>query len=114
MTAYRFQRGESVSLALEVASGDAAIVSGVTARLKAAGAGRGTVDAETPVAATFDVSFVAAAGAEPARWLLGLSPTVCATLIPGNYLADARLSVGGGVAITETVALTIREAVTSS
>ncbi len=113
MNTYTFQRGETVSLALAVVSGDPAIVSGVTAAIKPLTAGRATPDPAVPVAAQFDVSFVAAAGEEPARWLLTLGSTATAALPAGPYLADARLAVAGGVSITETVALTLRDAVTS-
>jgi len=113
MTPYIFQGGVSISLALDVVSGDPAIVGTVTAAMKPVAAGRVTADPTTAVAANFDVSFVAAAGGEPARWLLGLSPAVSATLTPGHYAADAWLVVGGGVAITETVAIRIRPSVTT-
>lgn len=110
---YVFQRGETVALALAVVAGDPAIVAGITAAIKPVTAGRGTPDPSVPVAASFDVSFLAAAGDEPARWLLTLSPAVSASLIAGSYFADARLVTAGGVSITETVALTLRDAVTS-
>jgi hypothetical protein len=110
---YIFQRGETVSLALAVVSGDAAVVISVTAAIKPVTAGRGTPDPAVPVAASFAVSFSAAAAGEPARWLLTLPPAVTAALPAGSYLADARLVTAGGVCITETVALTLRDAVTS-
>ncbi len=110
---YTFQRGETVALALAVVSGDPAIVGTVSAAVKLATEGRALPDPAAPVVATFDVAFVAAVGADPARWLLTLTPTVTAALPAGHYLADARLSVGGGVAITETIGLRLRDAVTS-
>lgn len=110
---YTFQRGETVSLALAVVSGDPARVASVTAAVKPVTAGRSTPDPTVPVAASFDVSFAAAAFDEPARWLFTLTPAMSASLAAGSYLADARLVVAGGVCITETVALTLRDAVTS-
>jgi hypothetical protein len=109
---YIFQCGETVSLALAVVSGDPGIVSAVTAAMKPVTAGRSTPDPAVPVAASFAVSFLAAAGDEPARWLLTLAPAVTASLPAGRYLADARIVVAGGVSITETVALSLRDAVT--
>jgi hypothetical protein len=110
---YIFQRGETVSLALAVVSGDPGIVTGVTAAIKPVTPGRGTPDPGVPVAANFSVSFVGAQGNESARWLLTLSPATSAALSAGSYLADARLAMTGGVSITETVALSVRDAVTS-
>ena len=110
---YTFQRGETVALALAVVSGDPGIVGTVTAAIKPAVEGRATPDPATPIAATFDVAFAAAAGADPARWLLTLVPAVTAALPAGAYLADARLTVGGRLAMTETIGLRLRDAVTS-
>lgn len=110
---YTFQRGETVALALAVVSGNPAIVGAVTAAIKPAVEGRALPDPATPVAATFSVAFVAAAGTDPARWLLTLTPAVTAALPAGTYLADARLAVGGGVTITETIGLRLRDAVMS-
>lgn len=106
---YTFQRGETVALALAVVAGDPAIIAEVRAGIKPVTAGRATPDPAVPVAASFDVAFDAAGN----RWLLTLAPTVTAALAAGGYLVDARLAVAGGVSITETVALTLRDAVTS-
>jgi len=110
---YIFQRGETVALALAVVSGDPAIVGTVTAAMKPAVEGRSWPDPAAPAVADFTVSFVAASGADPARWFLTLTPAVTAALAAGDYLADAKLTVGGGVAITETIGLRLRDAVTS-
>ncbi len=110
---YIFQRGESVALALAVVSGDAAAVDIVTAAMKRVAPGRSGVDPSAPIVATFGVSFVAATTSDPAHWLLSLAPASSAALAAGNYVADARLIVGSGVAITETIAITLRDAVTS-
>jgi len=110
---YIFQRGESITLALEAVSGDPAAVGAVTAALKPLAAGRAAPDPDTPVVASFTVNFVAASGADPARWLLTLTAAQSAGLAAGSYVADARLGIGGGIAITETVTLRLRDAVTS-
>jgi len=109
---YTFQQGESIAMALDVVSGDPGIVGAVSAAMKPVAAGRSSADPTTAVAAAFDVSFIAANANDPARWLLSLSPSVSAELLPGSYVADARLTVGGGVLITETVAIRIRPSVT--
>lgn len=110
---YTFQRGETVALALAVVSGDPTVVGAVTAAIKPVAEGRRTPDPATPVAADFDVAFVAGSWADPARWLLTLTPAITAALPAGSYFADARLTVGGGVTITETISLQLRDAVTS-
>jgi len=110
---YTFQRGETVALALAVVSGDPAIVGAVTAAVKPAVEGRALPDPASPVVATFNVTYIAATSDAPARWLLTLTPAMTAALAAGNYLADAKLTVGGGVVITETIDLRLRDAVTS-
>lgn len=110
---YTFQRGETVALALAVVAGDPAVVGTVTAAIKPAVEGRQTPDPATPIATSFDVTFAAASQTDPARWLLTLTPAVTSALAAGSYLADARLTVGGGVVITETISLRLRDAVTS-
>jgi hypothetical protein len=113
MQPYVFQRGETVSLALEAVSGDPLMVSAVTAAMKPLAPGRATPDPEAAVAATFSVTFVAAGGGDPARWLLTLSAVESAALAAGSYAADARLVIGGGVAITDMVRLRLEDAVTT-
>lgn len=113
MTPYVFQRGETISLALDTLSGDPATITTITAQLKAVPAGRTTVPAGVPEAATFDVSPRVAAGDVPAGWNLTIAAPVSAALLAGSYLADAKLTVAGGVIITDSVALRIRDAVTS-
>jgi hypothetical protein len=104
---YTFQRGETLALALDVVSGSFASVTGVTAALKPLAAGRTIVDASAP-ATTLSVAANGTGG-----WTLTLSATACAALVPGSYVADARLAVGSGIVITEPVAVRIVEGVTS-
>lgn len=113
MIPYVYQRGETISLALDAVSGDPLSVSAVTAQLKAVPAGRTTITATTPVAATFAVSARAALGDIPAGWTLTIDAATSATLAAGAYLGDAKLIVAGGVVITDTVSLRLRDAVTS-
>jgi hypothetical protein len=113
MTPYIFQRGETISLALDAVSGDISSVSAITADLKAVSPGRTTVAASTPVAARFAVSSRAASGDSAGGWMLTIDAATSVALTPGAYLADARLAVAGGIVITEPVAIRIRDAVTS-
>ena len=113
MTPYIFQRGETISLALDVVTGDPLSVTAMSAAMKAVGPGRTSVNAGTPVAAAFTISPRAAQGDMPPGWNLTVDATTSAALAAGSYLADARLSVGGGVIITESVAIIVRESVSA-
>jgi hypothetical protein len=113
MTPYIYQRGETISLALDAVSGDPASVSAISAKLKAVPPGRTTVPASAPVAASFAIASRAAAGDIPAGWTLTISAATSAGLAPGAYLADARLEVAGGVIVTDSVALRIRDSVSA-
>ncbi len=113
MTPYIFQRGETISLALDAVSGDPATVSALTAQLKAVPPGRTSVPAGVPISASFSVAARASSGEIPAGWTLTIPSAASAVLSAGAYLADARLVVAGGVVITEQVSIRVRDAVTS-
>jgi hypothetical protein len=112
MIPYVFQRGETISLALDALVGDPALVSAITAFLKGVPPGRTSVPPGAPVAASFDITTRGAVAETPAGWTLTIPASVSATFPPGAYLADARLVVADGVIITEPVAIRIRDAVT--
>ena len=113
MTPYTFQRGETLLLALDAVGGDPLTVSAITASMKKVSPGRTGVSPGTPVAANFDVVLRAAAGNIPAGWTLSIAAANSAALTAGSYLADARLSVAGGVVITESVAIRLVESVSA-
>ena len=113
MTPYIYQRGETISLALDAVSGDPTGVTAITAQVKAVPAGRTMVPAGAPVAATFVPVARAASGDVPAGWTLTISAATSATLTAGLYQADARLVIAAGVIITDAVSIRIRDAVTS-
>jgi hypothetical protein len=113
MTPFVFQRGETLTLALDAVTGDPASVTAISAQLKAVPSGRTSVPAGAPVAATFAIVTRAAAGDFPPGWTLTISAATCSTLVPGSYLADARIEIAGGVIITEAVAIRIRASVSA-
>jgi hypothetical protein len=113
MTSYIFQRGETITLALDAVAGDPLAVTGITAHMKAVPPGRSGVAANTPVAAAFSVAPRPMQDALPAGWTLTIDAATSAGLVAGPYLADARLQIGTGVVITEAVAMTIRESVSA-
>ena len=113
MSPYIFQRGETISLALDALSGDPGAVGAITAQLKPIAPGRLGVAADAPVAATFTITARVAGDDLPAGWTLTIPANTSATLAAGFYAADARLEVAGGVIITDQVALRIRDSVTT-
>jgi hypothetical protein len=113
MTPYIFQRGETILLALDCVTGDPLAVSAITASMKAVAPGRTGVDAGAPVAAAFAISPRAAQGDIPPGWTLTVDASASAQLAVGNYRADAKLSVAGGVVITESIPIAIRESVSA-
>jgi hypothetical protein len=113
MTPFIFQRGETISLALDAVTGDPLSVTAISAAMKTVAPGRTGVSAGTPVAAAFAISPRAAQGDIPPGWNLTVDAASSAALVAGNYLADARLMVGGGVVITESVGISLRESVSA-
>lgn len=113
MTPYTFQRGETISLALDAVKGDPLSVTAIGAGMKAVAPGRTGISLETPVAAVFAIAPRAAQGDIPPGWTLTIDAASSTALQAGSYLADARLEVGGGVIITETVAISLREGVSA-
>jgi hypothetical protein len=112
MTPFTFQRGETVSLALDAVTGDPLSVTSISAVMKAVPPGRTGVPDGAPVATTFSVSPRTAQGDIPPGWTLSIAAATSAALSPGAYLADARLEIAGGVIVTEPVAIRIKPSVT--
>ena len=96
-TSWRLLAGVAVSLGLSFG------VSAQTAPAVAA----------APVAAAFNITPRTASGDVPAGWNLTVGAAQSALLPAGHYLADARIEVGGGVIITESIGITLRESVTA-
>ena len=113
MPVFVFQRGETIVLALDAVSGDPATADAVTAHMKALPPGRTVAPPDAPIAAPFTVSSRVATDEIPAGWTLTIPAPSCAGLPAGAYIADARIAVGGGVVMTDSVAIRLREAVTS-
>lgn len=114
LATYSFARGETISLVLDVISGDAGAVSGVVAKLRPLTPGSARLSPSAPVAATFTATHHAATGDTLEGWTLEISDETSATVAAGRYVADARLSIGDGVETTESVAIEIYEPATVS
>ncbi len=104
---YVFQRGETISFALDLTDGNFGGVSAVSIAMKPLGVGRSVPDPATPA---IQLS-VAANGTT--GWTATLDAVASAALVPGSYLADARMTVSGGTIITDPVAIRIVEGVSS-
>ena len=113
MTPYTYQRGETMSLALDAVTGDPALVKAISAAMKAVPPGRSEAPATAPMAASFAVTARLAMGSDPAGWTLTIPAIVSASLSPGAYIADARLEVAGGVIVTESVNIRLKQSVST-
>lgn len=111
MTHYTYQRGETINLALDAVTGDPAQVTAISAVMKAIPPGRSEASANAPVSASFSVTARPASGDIPPGWTLTIPAPVSENLVPGAYIADARLQVAGGVIVTESIAIRIRQSV---
>ena len=113
MTPYTYQRGETISLALDAVTGDPALVTAISAAMKAVPPGRSEASASEPVLASFAVAARPASGGDPAGWTLTIPAIISASLSPGSYIADARLEVAGGVIVTESVNIRLKQSVST-
>ena len=113
MTPYTYQRGETISLALDAVTGDLTQVTAISAAMKAVPPGRSEAPVTAPVAASFAITARPALGNEPGGWTLTIPALVSASLSPGAYVADARLEVAGGVIVTDSVAIRLRQSVSA-
>lgn len=109
---YTFARGETISIALDAVTGDPGIVSSVVAKLRPLEPGKRTLEPDADLAATFTVDDRAVSGDIPAGWTLTIEPATSTTLEAGEYLADARITIGTGVETTEGVIIRIYEPAT--
>ena len=94
-----FRIGEDIAIALDATAGDPAQVTAIAVAMKPAlvADNRLTLDdAEQAIVLAAAPQSVAGAG-----WTISLAGAQSALLAPGLYGIDARLTVAGGVAITE-------------
>lgn len=97
-----FRIGEDVILALDAVSGDPSTVAAIAAAIKPAFVGDNRLALRDEADA---LAMAVAPQADPADgWTLSLSAAQSAALAPGLYGIDARLTIGGGVEITEPTA----------
>ena len=97
-----FRIGEDIAIALDAIVGDTAAVSAITVAMKPALVGDNRLmlnDETTAIPLSAAPQAVAGAG-----WTIALAGAQTALLEPGLYGIDARLTVAGGVVITEQTA----------
>jgi len=98
----QFRIGEDMVLALDAVSGDPAAASAVTAAIRPAFVGDNRLVLDPNA---LPLGMAVASQADPAAgWTVSLPAAQTAVLAPGLYGIDARLSVGGGVEITDRTA----------
>jgi hypothetical protein len=92
-----FRIGEDVEVALDALTGDPAIVTAITAQMKLAKVttNRIVLD-DSATALAMQVIPQGTAG-----WIISLDHVSTASLAPGIYGIDARLTIGGAVEMTE-------------
>ena len=113
LATYTFERGEDVTIALDIVSGGTVDdVTAISAKLRGLAPGQRTLAPDAAVAATFDVTERAAAGDIPEGWTLLIPAAESVDLDAGNYLADARITIAGGEQTTESVMVRIVEPAT--
>ena len=106
---YTFRRGETITLPLDITGGTTADVSAVEAWLRYSPYRPSCVDESMTKVAEFEVSEQDGG----VGYLFTLQSGVSDTLEDGYYVADARLTIAGGIVITTPVAIRILEPVTT-
>ena len=92
-----FRIGEDISVALDATAGDPATVTAIAAKMKPAKVSGNRIVLDD-TAAGIDMA-VASQGA--AGWLVSLGNSTTASLMPGLYGIDARLTLAGAVEMTD-------------
>lgn len=117
MIPFKYARGATISLSGNVVSGDPTGWVG-TADLRevtkeqATGRAGPYLDGNEPLAATFDVAFIAAVGSTPARYALSIDAADAATITGDYFLADIRLVNASNVAYSALVAIQLTNVAT--
>lgn len=105
--AYTWIRGTTFTMALRVTSGT--VTGSETIRCVMKASDLKTPDDDDPEAVVFSTSYVAAAGDEPAHWLITATADQGAALEVGAYQAAARLVIGSTVIQTTPVTINVVE-----
>ncbi len=97
-----FRVGEDIAIALDALAGDPATVTAISAAMKPALVGDNRLILDDDATATV---LTAIPQADPgAGWTIALPAAQSALLEPGLYGIDARLTIAGGVEITDSTA----------
>lgn len=114
-TAFEYSCGETMEVALDITGGTGSIsdVASITAQIRKSARGVRVVDPEAALIATLSVSARPHVNGQLDGWILSLPAATTATLVPGYYLIDARITLNsGGVIITDQLPVQLIPAVT--
>ena len=97
-----FRIGEDIAIALDAVAGSTAAVAAISVAMKPALVGDNRLVLDDDAAA---ISLTASPQTAPAAgWTIALPGMQSASLEPGLYGIDARLTIAGGIVITEQTA----------
>lgn len=114
MTIHTFQRGETISLALDAVAGDPLTATLISAAMKAVAPGRTSAARTAPVAAAFTIIPRAADADHAAGWTMTVPAAVSAGLDAGIYVADARVELADGtVTVSDAISIRLIESVST-
>ena len=108
---FEYSCGETVTVALDIIGGDSTFsdVASITADLRRGARGVRTVSVDSPLVASFAVT----AKAGNTGWWLKIPAATSASIPPGYYLVDARLTLTNGeIIVTEQLPVRMIPAVT--
>lgn len=108
-TPFEYSIGETIKVCLDVKKGDMDDIADVVAHLRKTHGSTRLVSPDAPLAAVFEVL------PREEGWDLVIDAQTSATLTPGQYLTDAKLTLDGGdVIITTPLPIHLVPAVTRS
>ena len=111
---FSYRRGEPIVLDLVATdAGSFALEDlSIVMRLKKA-ANNAPPPRSAPAAATFQTTFTAATGEDPAFWRGTIAPAASADLEPGTYVTDAEITLAGAaIAVSEPMLIRIGQSIT--
>lgn len=110
--AYAFKRGETISLSLDLVEGTFSDIVSIEAAIRRLSPGAEALSPDDKVYGTFDIVWRASTSSEVAGWTLTYDAADSEKLDLGLYEIDARVSVGSGLQISNSVVIRIIEPAT--
>lgn len=110
--AYAFKRGETISLSLDLVEGESEEIASIEASLRRISPGAEELQPDDRVYGDFDIVWRPSTSSEVAGWTLTYMDEDSELLDLGYYEIDARLEVGSGLQISNSVVIRIIEPAT--